>query len=161
MDNGMDYYGGQAMYNADIPAYNADMPEYGSDGAYADPDAPPVELPPEPEDSPYEDPIVRHILSMKDDTYRRRMLSYLHENVRPRTNLHPLTVTLALILCFPVGLCMMYFGTQWGMFAKVVITVFTLLMALAVYEILVLGGTLSTPSLIDTVGYLVGQLSEI
>lgn len=152
MDNGMDqYYEGQAMYNADVPAYSPDSQYTAQDGA-------PLELPPEPEDSPYEDPIVRHILSMKDATYRQRMLSYLHENVRPRTNLHPLTIALALLICFPVGLCMMYFGTQWGVFAKIVITIFTLLMALAVYEILALGGTLTTPSLIGTVGYLVGQV---
>lgn len=177
MDNGMDQYysyqpnydADQSVYNTDIPLYNADYPAYGSDVPVYPSEIPmsptdnqddtaPTELPPEPDDSPYEDPVVRHILSLKNDKYRRTMLSYLHENVKPRTNLHPATIMLALLVCFPVGLCMMYFGTQWGTFAKVVITVFTLLMALAVYEILVLGGNLPTPSLIETVGYIFSQL---
>jgi len=161
MDNGMEqYYGAQPLYMDGSQVYAEDY--YYS---YADtppvpqePEQPALELPEEPEDSPYEDPIVRHILTVKDDKYRRRMLSYLNENARVRRDLHPAFVMLALVFFFPVGLCMMYFGTRWGTFAKVVITVFTLVMALCVYEILVYSGTLPTPSLIETIVYIFSQI---
>lgn len=154
MDNGMEYYysyGEQPVYDPEAPLYTTldPMPEIEE----------PTELPPEPEDSPYDDPVVRHILSVPDENYRNRILSYLNENVKPRQTLHPALVMAALVLCFPIGLCLMYFGTRWGTFAKVVITVFVLLTALAVYEILVLGGILNTPSLIGTVVFIISELS--
>jgi len=154
MDNGTDFYYGyvdQTMYDPEAPLYATldPMPEITE----------PTELPPEPEDSPYDDPVVRHILSVPDDDYRNRVLSYLNHNVKPRQTLHPALVMAALVLCFPVGLCLMYFGTRWGTFAKVVITVFVLLVTFAIYEILVLGDILNTPSLIETVIYIVSELS--
>lgn len=152
------YAADQPIYAADVPVYAADVPMYAADQPLSE-NTETAELPPEPEDSPYEDPVVRHILSLKDDKYRQRMLSYLNEKSKPRTDLHPAVIMLALLVCFPVGLCMMYFGTRWGAFAKVVITIFVLLMALAVYEIMVLGEILPTPSLIGTVGYIIEQLT--
>lgn len=180
MENGNELYYDQAAYAADQPVYGADQPVYpaeqpvlygadqpmyGADIPYYGAELPAAaaaeqtELPPEPEDSPYDDPVVRHILSLKDDKYRRRMLTYLNENARPNTDLHPALVLTALLVCFPVGLGMMYFGTRWGALAKTVITVFVLLMALALYEILVLGDILPTPSLIGTIAYIFGQLT--
>ncbi len=152
MDNGMDYYGDQPAYGYDQPLYGTEpVPQY-------DQHTEPMELPPEPEDSPYADPVVRHILTLKDDSFRKSMLSYLNENVKERPLLHPAYVMLALVLCFPVGLCMMYFGTKWGTFAKVVITLFTLGIALTVYEILVAYSVIPTASLVGTVSYIFSEL---
>ncbi len=172
MDDPGIYAADQAVYNADIPVYNADIPMYNADVPMYSADQPAYnpertygssdgqeELPPEPEDSPYEDPVVRHILSLRDDKYRTRMLRYLNEKTKPVNDLHPAIVLMALLVFFPAGLCMMYFGTRWGALAKTVITVFVLLMALAIYEILVLGDVLPTPSLIGTVVYLFQQLT--
>jgi len=155
MENGYDYYGDQSYYAGD---YMTDQPLYTTEPSPMDEE--PLELPPEPEDSPYDDPVVRHLLSIKDEKYRNRMLSYLSENVRVRPVLHPVFVMLMIVLCFPVGLCMMYFGTRWGTFAKVVITLFTLAMAFAVYEILAFSGTIPTPSLVDTVSYIISQITS-
>jgi|GEM_PF-1719491 len=161
MENGMNYgtdygsdyysYGEQTVFDPEAPLYTTldPLPEVPE----------PTELPPEPEDSPYDDPVVRHILSVPDDDYRNRVLSYLNETVHPRRTFHPALVMAAILLCFPVGLCMMYFGTRWGTFAKVVVTIFVLIAALAVYEILVLGGILSTPSLIGTVAFIISELT--
>lgn len=146
MNNGYDYYS--------MPAY----PELPAEYSAEEHEEQTLELPPEPDDSPYEDPVVRHILSLKDDAFRRRMLSYLNENVRAKPVVHPAWVLAALILCFPVGLCLMYFCTQWGVFAKVVITLFVLGMALALYEILSYGGVIPAPSLVETVVYIFSQL---
>ena len=153
MDNGMNYYGDQPVYSYDTSLYNMEPQEQ----MYAQ-DAEPAELPPEPEDSPYADPVVRHILTLRDDSFRKSMLSYLNENVRERPSLHPAYVMVALVLCFPVGLCMMYFGTKWGTFSKVVITLFTLAIALVLYEILVAYSVIPTPSLIGTVIYIIAEL---
>ncbi len=158
MDNGMDYYYSYGDPMTDVQAvYDPEQPLY----AVQDdpPQQEPMELPPEPEDSPYDDPVVRHILSVPDENYRNRILSYLNESVKPRKTFHPALVAAALVLFFPVGLCLMYFGTRWGTFAKVVITVFVLLMALSVYEILVLGGIIDAPSLVETVIYIISELS--
>lgn len=154
MDNGYEYYG-EPTYSA--ANYLTEQPLYMTEPAPQSEEQ--MELPPEPEDSPYDDPVVRHILSIQDDAYRNRMLSYLSEHVREPHSLHPVKVLLGLLLCFPVGLCMMYFGTRWGSFAKAVITLFTLLVAFAMYEILVFSGTISTPSLVETVSYIFSQLS--
>ena len=158
MENGTEqYYDNQSVYAADQPMYAADQPMYASD-RYSVANEQQTELPPEPEDSPYSDPVVRHILTLKDDKFRRNMLSYLNYNVTQRKAIHPAWVMLALVLCFPVGLCLMYFGTRWGAFAKITVTLFTLGMALLIYELLVAGGIIPTPSLIETVGYIFSQL---
>ena len=154
MENGYEFYADQSYSAAD---YLTDQPLYTTEPSPQPQEQ--QELPPEPEDSPYDDPVVRHILSIKDDAYRNRMLSYLNEHVREPRVLHPAAIMIGLLLCFPVGLCMMYFGTRWGSFAKAVITVFTLLVAFALYEILVFSGTLPTPSLVETIGYIFSQLS--
>ncbi|MBE6759684.1 MAG: hypothetical protein E7554_06295 [Ruminococcaceae bacterium] len=154
MDNGYDYYGAPISYDYDRPLYDVEPQEQQM------PVSEPMELPPEPEDSPYSDPVVRHILTLKDDKFRRNMLSYLNYNVTQRKAIHPAWVMLAIVLCFPVGLCLMYFGTRWGVFAKIIVTIFALGMALLVYELLVAGGIIPTPSLIGTVGYIFSQLFE-
>lgn len=153
MDNGMDYYGEQPVFGYDPSLYGPEPQEQMYTA-----ETEPAELPPEPEDSPYADPVVRHILSMKDDAFRKSMLSYLNENVKERPSLHPAYVMIALVLCFPVGLCMMYFGTKWGSFVKVVITLFTLAIALIVYEILVAYSVIPTASLIGTVSFIISEL---
>lgn len=93
-----------------------------------------------------------------DPAYRRRFLECINEYTVSRKRAHPILIFTLLLVFFPAGLGLMYFGTRWGVFVKVVITVFTLAAALAVYEALVAFSVLTTPSLVGTVVYIFSQL---
>ncbi|MBP3414770.1 MAG: hypothetical protein J6L81_06215 [Clostridia bacterium] len=69
--------------------------------------------------------------------------------VKIRTYAHPSLVLLLMLLFFPAGIITMLFFTKWGAYAKILVTVFVLLIALSVYEILVLYNVVDLPSLIE------------
>lgn len=71
--------------------------------------------------------------------------------VQQRWRAHPVLVFSLLLICFPIGLALMLFFTDWGAFAKIYTTVFVLAMALAVYEILIYKQMFAAPSIIQSV----------
>lgn len=71
--------------------------------------------------------------------------------VKIRTYAHPSLVLLLMLLFFPAGIITMLFFTKWGAYAKILITVFVLLTALSVYEILVLYNAIDLPSIIGII----------
>lgn len=71
--------------------------------------------------------------------------------VEQRWRAHPVLVFSLMLICFPIGLALMLFFTDWGAFAKTYTTIFVLAMALAVYEILVMKQVIMAPSIIQTV----------
>lgn len=62
----------------------------------------------------------------------------------------PALVFFALLICFPVGLILLLFFTRWGAFAKTFITLFVLLCAWAIYEVLCIYQIIDLPSLIQS-----------
>ena len=88
------------------------------------------------------------------DMYGYQQAPYIDGNqpvVVQRWRAHPVLVFSLMLICFPIGLALMLFFTDWGAFAKIYTTIFVLAIALAVYEILVNKQVLAAPSLIETV----------
>ena len=78
--------------------------------------------------------------------------------VEQRWRAHPVLVFSLMLICFPIGLALMLFFTDWGAFAKIYTTLFVLAMALIVYEILVNKQVVAAPSIIQTVKDMLGAL---
>ncbi|MDR1003109.1 MAG: hypothetical protein LBL82_07570 [Oscillospiraceae bacterium] len=68
---------------------------------------------------------------------------------RKRVYISPIFVFVFLVFCFPVGIILLLFFTRWGVFSKLFLTIFTLVCAFIIYEILVLYNFVPTPSLLD------------
>lgn len=92
-----------------------------------------------------------------DPVYRARLLENLGGITKNRKSASPALVLLLLVFCFPAGLVVMYAKTRWGAYAKTFITIFTLLVVFAIYEILAIKGVIPAPSLIDTIIYIISQ----
>lgn len=93
------------------------------------------------------------------DMYGYAQSPYIDGNqpvVEQRWRAHPVLVFSLMLICFPVGLALMLFFTDWGAFAKIYTTIFVLAMALAVYEILVNKNVIAAPSIIQTVKDMLG-----
>lgn len=73
------------------------------------------------------------------------------ETIKIRTYAHPSLVLLLMLLFFPAGIITMLFFTKWGAYAKIFVTIFVLLIALSVYEILVLYNAIDLPSIIEMI----------
>ncbi|MBE6765413.1 MAG: hypothetical protein E7546_06000 [Ruminococcaceae bacterium] len=73
------------------------------------------------------------------------------QEIKVRTYAHPSLVLLLMLVFFPAGLIAMLFFTKWGAFAKILVTLFVLAVALSVYEVLVLYNVIDLPSLIGMI----------
>lgn len=82
-----------------------------------------------------------------DDIYAKQLELLLPT----KSYAHPLLVLALMIFCFPIGLFVMLCFTKWGAFPKILITLFVLAVALAVYEILVAKNILLLPSVIEMI----------
>ncbi len=93
------------------------------------------------------------------DLYGYQQVPYIDGTqpvVEQRWRAHPVLVFSLMLICFPVGLALMLFFTDWGAFAKIYTTIFVLAMALIVYEILVTKQVVAAPSIIQTVRDMIG-----